>query len=334
MIARVSLHLSSSLEPNDLISQCYSDSLKLPKRTTSKIVSFCQDSKSVNNNHFYFTQICLADQFYKNLSNVNSWILSFFTVLFFLNMFRYFELFTVDLQFSELCRIHRSVTLSRISSLHQMNARDFVKLKISLKDISYSFIQTEYHVFLPCIITLLLPCFFSKNKKTIIVLKRQNYQPRNTKGFVAIKKLHRFNLIDWVITYKIILTYFLVAYKSEKHEILHSSFLVKQDFDSHEFTKEESMLQESHNILQHQLYAFWKLKTNNLSTFTRFVIFLSGNIQVNPGPISNLCDICGKRVNKRCLCCIKFNVKMHKKMQWNVYCQQRPFNIIGKPTFH
>ena len=44
-----------------------------------------------------------------------------------------------------------------------------------------------------------------------------------------------------------------------------------------------------------------------------FAILLSGNIQVNSGPKSNLCDSFGKRVNKRCLCCIKCNVKIHKK---------------------
>ena len=73
------------------------------------------------------------------------------------------------------------------------------------------------------------------------------------------------------------------------------------------------MLRESHNTLQHQLYTFSKLKTKNFNTFIRFATLLSDDIQVNPGPDSYLCDICGKRVNKRCLCCIKCNEKIHKK---------------------
>ena len=137
-----------------------------------------------------------------------------------------------------------------------MNARDFVKLKSSVKNYSYPFIQAEYHAFLPCIFTLLLLCLFSKNKKTIIVLKRQKYQPRNKKDFIAKKKSHRFNLPGWVITCKIVLTYFLIAYKSEKNEILS---LIKQDFDSYEFIKEQNMLRESCNTPQHQLYTFSKL---------------------------------------------------------------------------
>ena len=82
-----------------------------------------------------------------------------------------------------------------------MNARDFVKLKSSVRNSSYAFIQAEYHVFLPCIFTLLLLCFFSKNKKTVSVLKRQKYQPRNAKGFIAKKKSYWFNLTGWVIPY-------------------------------------------------------------------------------------------------------------------------------------
>ena len=44
-----------------------------------------------------------------------------------------------------------------------------------------------------------------------------------------------------------------------------------------------------------------------------FVILPPGDIKVNPGPNSNFCNTRGKRVNKRCLCCIKCNLKIHKK---------------------
>ena len=40
---------------------------------------------------------------------------------------------------------------------------------------------------------------------------------------------------------------------------------------------------------------------------------LSADSKVNPGLNSNVYDSCGKRVNKRCLCCIKCNVKICKK---------------------
>ena len=51
VIPHVSPRPSSSVEPNNFASQCYSDSFKCPKGMTCKIVCFCQDSNSVNSNY-------------------------------------------------------------------------------------------------------------------------------------------------------------------------------------------------------------------------------------------------------------------------------------------
>ena len=74
---------------------------------------------------------------------------------------------------------------------------------------------------------------------------------------------------------------------------------------------------------------------------------LSGDIQVNPEPNSNLCDSCGKRVNERCLFWIKCIVKIHKKCNsmrifesglWNkckTFIANRDFSTLTKnPPFH
>ena len=114
-------------------------------------------------NNIYFTQICLADQFCKIMSNVNSCFYLFYYPVC-LNLFGYLELLLDYLQFSGLCGIQHSVTLSRIDSVHQMNATDFVKLKSSVKNISYFLIQAEYHVFIHCINKLLLLCLVKTRK--------------------------------------------------------------------------------------------------------------------------------------------------------------------------
>ena len=68
---------------------------------------------------------------------------------------------------------------------------------------------------------------------------------------------------------------------------LHSSSLIKEDFDSYELIKEQNLLRKSGNTLQHQFYTFSKLKTKNLNSFVRFAILLSGYSEVNPEPRSN-----------------------------------------------
>ena len=72
------------------------------------------------------------------------------------------------------------------------------------------------------------------------------------------------------------------------------------------------MLIVYHNILQQQLEAL-KIKATKFYTFTRLAQLLSGKILVNQGQHSNSCDSCGERENKRCLCCIKYNLEKLKK---------------------
>ena len=93
--------------------------------------------------------------------------------------------------------------------------------------------------------------------------------------------------------------YVLGAYKSEKSEILHLSFLLNHNYDNHEFLKEQNILWKPNNTLQHQLYAFSNLKTKNSNFFIKFPILLSDDIQVTPVPNSNLWNSCGIEVNKR-----------------------------------
>ena len=90
VIAPVSLRpLSSS---NDFIPQCYSDSLKHPKRMTGKFVSFCQHSNNVNNNHFLkvgkrgsMLQKGFNDHHIKNTCFVSAIFWEFLLLLIFVN---------------------------------------------------------------------------------------------------------------------------------------------------------------------------------------------------------------------------------------------------------
>ena len=97
-----------------------------------------------------------------------------------------------DLQFSQLFWIHVSVSLPKIHSLHN----------------SFTFMQTEYILFLPFAIMLIPLCFFIQNKKTMIELKRKNYQTWNKKGLIVENKWHRFNVTVCVTTCKTILYIF------------------------------------------------------------------------------------------------------------------------------
>ena len=61
------------------------------------------------------------------------------------------------------------------------------------------------------------------------------------------------------------------------------------------------------------IFALDRLKFRNHSSFFKYLLLLSGDINLNPGPTNNPCKICSKSVSKRGLCCNKCGLKMHKK---------------------
>ena len=69
------------------------------------------------------------------------------------------------------------------------------------------------------------------------------------------------------------------------------------------------------NQLREQLstYALSKLKFRENFAYFRFILLLSGDINLHPGPIKHPCTICSKAVKKRQISCIKCSLWTHKK---------------------
>ena len=63
-----------------------------------------------------------------------------------------------------------------------------------------------------------------------------------------------------------------------------------------------------------QLYALSKLKYKNHATFCKFLLLLSGDIEINPGP-EYPCNVCQKNISlrHRVLCCKRCDTWVHKK---------------------
>ena len=63
------------------------------------------------------------------------------------------------------------------------------------------------------------------------------------------------------------------------------------------------------------LYALSKLKLKNHNSFFKYILLLSGDINLNPGPIMNPCKICKKSVRKKVIFCQICNYWYHKKCE-------------------
>ena len=70
-----------------------------------------------------------------------------------------------------------------------------------------------------------------------------------------------------------------------------------------------SLLTENMTIV-----ALDRLKFRNHNSFFKYLLLLSGDINLNPGPTNNPCIICTKSVSKRGLCCANCGIWMHKNV--------------------
>ena len=63
------------------------------------------------------------------------------------------------------------------------------------------------------------------------------------------------------------------------------------------------------------LFALSKLKLRKYDSFFKFILLLSGDINLHPGPIQNPCKLCSKSVNQKVIFCQKCNFWFHKKCE-------------------
>ena len=68
------------------------------------------------------------------------------------------------------------------------------------------------------------------------------------------------------------------------------------------------------NILNEQLsiYVLSKLKYKNHSSYLKYILLLSGDINLHPGPVKYACSICNKAVRKRQISCNNCGLWIHK----------------------
>ena len=67
------------------------------------------------------------------------------------------------------------------------------------------------------------------------------------------------------------------------------------------------------------------MKIRNYDSFFSFALLLSGDIQLNPGPTSDICFICKGTLNKKSFYCTKCDLRAHKKCSNTVFSDSDNF---------
>ena len=73
------------------------------------------------------------------------------------------------------------------------------------------------------------------------------------------------------------------------------------------------VIRSNHIKNQSSLYALTKLKFSKHHSYFKYLLILSGDINLHPGPVKYPCSVCAKPVRKRIISCEKCGLWLHKK---------------------
>ena len=73
------------------------------------------------------------------------------------------------------------------------------------------------------------------------------------------------------------------------------------------------VIRSNHIKNQSSLYALTKPKFSKHHSYFKYLLILSGDINLHPGPVKNPCSVCAKPVRKRIISCEKCGLWLHKK---------------------
>ena len=117
---------------------------------------------------------------------------------------------------------------------------------------------------------------------------------------------------------KILFFIFYALTKCESPKKQHTFFHDLQTNGSKElFSYEYFSFSNNSSLIESNmsLYALSKLKLKNHQSFFQFVLLLSGDINLHPGPIQYPCGKCAGPVRKKVICCQKCHFWFHKKCE-------------------
>ena len=95
----------------------------------------------------------------------------------------------------------------------------------------------------------------------------------------------------------------------------------------HEYLRPAEHLRSDCELGQLSMYAQFTLKFRKQSWYLKYVLLLSGDTNLHPGPVKHPYSTCSKSVRKKVISCIKCGLWVHKK------CMQPSRIVANDPDF-
>ena len=145
--------------------------------------------------------------------------------------------------------------------------------------------------------------YYTRIKHKYLFLKSRRHFRKQGTLFVFQKVL--FNLL-------VVLT-FDAKLPSRTQNDLNTAIVKDNELFTFQYITTADVIRSNHIRNQSSLYALTKLKFSKHHSYFKYILILSGDINLHPGPVKYPCSVCAKPVRKRIISCKKCGLWLHKK---------------------
>ena len=100
---------------------------------------------------------------------------------------------------------------------------------------------------------------------------------------------------------------------SRTQNVLNTAIVKDNELFTIQYIATADVIRSNHIKNQFSLYTLTKLKFSKHHSYFKYLLILSGDINLHPGPVKYPCSVCAKQVRKRIISCEKCGLWIRKK---------------------
>ena len=116
-----------------------------------------------------------------------------------------------------------------------------------------------------------------------------------------------------VLLFLLVVLTFDAKLPSRTQNNLNTAIVKDNELFTIQYITTADVIRSNHIKNQSSLYALTKLKFSKHLSYFKYLLILSGDINLHPGPLKYPCSVCAKPVRKRIISCEKCGLWLHKK---------------------
>ena len=116
-----------------------------------------------------------------------------------------------------------------------------------------------------------------------------------------------------VLLFLLVVLTFDAKLPSRTQNDLNTAIVKDNELFTIQYITTADVIRSNHIKNQSTLYALTKLKFSKHHSYFKYLLILSDDINLHPGPVKYPCSVCAKPVRKRIISCEKCGLWLHKK---------------------